>query len=339
MKKYSKNLIALLLLMGGLSFFLTSCHLSDSGMKRSTGGTNELLIVTNDKMQWEGPVGDTIRSFFGQEQVGLSQPEPVFDMLNIGAANLNDLYKKFHDIFIVDINPAYTGASSETKENLWSEPQRVIKVSAPDLESFYKEFNAKKGTFMQMFAQLERKRSIILNKMASDISLSKDIINKFGIYIPLPGGFYVAQDAADFMWLRHKVTKERQDVEISILIYSQDYNDTIVFDPRHIIMWRNLVTREHVPGPSPFSYMTIAEEFIPPVFKTVTDFPGGYAVETRGLWDVENDYMGGPFLSFTFVNPRTNKVMTLDGYVYYPNNDKKNYLRELEAIFYAVEFP
>ena len=84
--------------------------------------------------------------------------------------------------------------------------------------------------------------------------------------------------------------------------------------------------------------MKVAMEYKPPLFDTITDFPGGYAVETRGLWEVENDFMGGPFISYTFIDQENNKVITLDGYVYNPNDVKKNYLRQLEGIFFAAKF-
>jgi len=122
------------------------------------------------------------------------------------------------------------------------------------------------------------------------------------------------------------------------MIYSMDYHDTIVFNPKHILRWRNSLTLEYIPGPSPISFMKVANEVIPPVFDTITDFPGGYAVETRGLWEVENDFMGGPFINYTFIDKANNKVITLDGYVYNPNDVKKYYLRELESIFFAAKF-
>jgi len=304
----------------------------------STGTVNELLIITNDKGQWEGPLGDTIRAFFGAEQVGLSQPEPVFDMLNIADENLNDIFKKFHNIFIADINPQATQTTSEMKQNLWAGPQRVIKITAPDLQSFYKEFDLKKETFIKLFIELERLRTLSINNMAMDIKLSDIVAKKFGIKLPLPEGFYLAKETKDFLWLRHKVTKVKQALELGIMIYTMDYHDTIVFNPRHIIRWRNTITLEYIPGPSPTSFMKVAEENVPPVFDTITDFPGGYAVETRGLWEVENDFMGGPFINYTFIDTANNKVITLDGYVYNPNDVKKYYLRELESIFFAVKF-
>lgn len=317
---------------------LTSCSLGESGLVPSTGSINELLIITNDKGQWEGALGDTLRAFFSAEQIGLSQPEPVFDLLNVADENFKDMFLKFHNIFIADINPQVTTTTSELFRNLWAEPQRVIKITAPDLPSFYKEFDLKKNSFLKLFIELERERTLTISKIAVDLQLSDTVANKFGIRIPIPEGFYIAKEAPGFIWLRHNVTKVKQELELGIMIYTMNYHDTIVFNPKHILRWRNSLTLEYIPGPSPTSYMKVADEVIPPVFKTVTDFPGGFAIETRGLWEVANDFMGGPFISYTFIDKATNKVITLDGYIYNPNDVKKYYMRELESIFYAVEF-
>ncbi len=326
-----KRLIFLLL--------LTSCSFGESGMVPSTGSVNELLIVTNDKTQWEGALGDTLRAFFSAEQIGLSQPEPIFDLLNIADENLKDMFKKFHNIFIADINPQVSQTTSETLQNLWAEPQRVIKITAPDLPSFYKEFDLKKETFLKLFIDLERERTLSINKMAVRYPAFRYRGEKIRHQDSLSRKAFIWQK-------RHRILcgsgikspRSKQELELGIMIYTMDYHDTIVFNPRHIIRWRNSITLEYIPGPSPTSYMKVADEVIPPVFNTITDFPGGYAVETRGLWDVANDFMGGPFISYTFIDKANNKVITLDGYIYNPNDVKKYYLRELESIFYAAKF-
>jgi hypothetical protein len=241
---------------------LTSCSLGKSGLVPSSGSINELLIITNDKNQWEGALGDTLRAFFSAEQIGLSQPEPVFDLLNVADENFKDMFLKFHNIFIADINPQVTATTSELFRNLWAEPQRVIKITAPDLPSFYKEFDLKKNSFLQLFIELERERTLTLSKISVDIKLSDTVANKLGIRLPIPEGFYIAKEAPGFIWLRHKVTKAKQDLELGIMIYTMNYHDTIVFNPRHILRWRNSITLEYIPGPSPTSYMKVADEVI-----------------------------------------------------------------------------
>ena len=54
--------------------------------------------------------------------------------------------------------------------------------------------------------------------------------------------------------------------------------------------------------------------------------------------EVEGDYMSGPFVSYTFVEPNSNNIVTLMGYVYLPNKEKRDLLRQLEAILYSARF-
>ena len=84
--------------------------------------------------------------------------------------------------------------------------------------------------------------------------------------------------------------------------------------------------------------MTTDKEFLKPVSKTLPDFPAGYAVETRGLWNVVGDFMAGPFVSYSIVNPESDKIITAEGWVYYPNKDKRDLLRQLESILYSLKF-
>jgi hypothetical protein len=61
-------------------------------------------------------------------------------------------------------------------------------------------------------------------------------------------------------------------------------------------------------------------------------------VETRGLWDIENDFMGGPFISHALIDKTGERVLVLDAFVYHPRADKRNYVRQLEAILYSFEW-
>jgi hypothetical protein len=59
----------------------------------------------------------------------------------------------------------------------------------------------------------------------------------------------------------------------------------------------------------------------------------------RGFWDVEGDFMGGPFVSYTTLDKASGKLLTLDCYVYSPKYGKRNFLRPLEHIVFGITFP
>ena len=65
-----------------------------------------------------------------------------------------------------------------------------------------------------------------------------------------------------------------------------------------------------------------------------------YAAELRGLWKMENGIsMGGPFVSITTLDEKRNKVVTVEGFVFAAGLEKRNYLRQVEAIVLSLEIP
>ena len=92
-----------------------------------------------------------------------------------------------------------------------------------------------------------------------------------------------------------------------------------------------------IPGPSEGSYMITADVYEPDL--RTFRLEGRLWVELRGFWDVKNDFMGGPFVSYTTVDTTTQRVFTIDCYVYSPKNHKRNYMRELEHLLYLISVP
>jgi hypothetical protein len=328
--RYSGVIIVISILL------LSSCGPDKPVFKSSTGGVNELFIITNDTTQWAMNPGDTLRDFFGAQQAGLPFQEPAFNLYNIINEDFSAISRRLHNIFIVQINPDSTKTITEITEDRWASPQCVIRIAAPDLQSFYREFDQNKDHFMRLFINVERKRTLMINELGADVKLTDMVEKKFSIRLPFYAGFYVASETPDFIWLRCRRSRADSQAEIGIMIYTTDNQDGLAFCPKQIIKRRNLTTIAHVPGSAPQSYMVLDQEDFPPVFDTLADFPGGSAVEARGLWKMQNDFMGGPFLSYTFIDMDTNRVITLDGYIYHPNEDKMVYLRQLEAIFFGL---
>ncbi len=308
-------------------------NMDRTGLQPSTGGTNELLVVTNDEATWKGRVGETISQFFGQEVPGLPQPESRFNMAHIPEDNLSKMLRIHHNVFIVDINDKYEEAILETKSDFWSSPQRVVKITVPSEEAFYKEFDENKEAFLELFNANERRRVNLAYGAIEDFKITKMLNEKYDLNILIPKSFYVATQEDNFVWIRREAERFSQ----AIMIYTYPYTDTVTFNYKRIIEIRDSISKKHIPGPSEGSYMKVSM-VEPPVVKTF-DFNGNYAVETRGLWDLEGDFMGGPFINYTLIDQRHNRVVTLDGYVYNPSQEKRDLIRQLESLIYTLSFP
>ena len=330
MKNYLK--IAVVILIAAV---MTSCAQSKPNRKdRSTGGTSEILVVTQNDDQWNGRIGDSIRHFFLEYQYGLPQPESRNDLAHVNESGFHDMFMRHKNIIQVVIDPSKEKAVAETAEDQWAAPQRFVKITAPDLGSWVELFDQQKEMYQRWFDKVERERILNVFRTTKDEAIEKAIANKFGFTLTVPQGFYIAKDEPDFMWLR----KEQERSSADIVIYQTPYRDTMQFETNSLVAMRNMMVGQYIPGPSEGSYMGTEVEFVPPMVTTANDFPAGYAKEMRGMWKVENDFMGGPFLSYTFVNPNAGNLVTVEGFYYEPNQKKRNMMLQLESIAYSLKF-
>ena len=165
-------LVSLLVLT--LSYFLFSCKEGGGGRRSAlppvSGSTNELLVVM-PKTLWEGHVGDTIKEFFGQPQLGLPQGEPVFDLINLPPSNFEKNVRFHRNILTVSIKDKVDTASIVFHESPWARSQKIFQISAPDVEAFYKIFNANKNKMMNVYLKAERDRLIEVYKKIPDTKI------------------------------------------------------------------------------------------------------------------------------------------------------------------------
>lgn len=334
MKRFNILLVSLLCSMMTV---LVSCEQSDNlGKKdRSAGGTSEIMVVTQNDEQWDGMIGDTIRAFFLQAQYGLPQPEAINKLTHINVSGFSDMFKKHKSILLVEINPNLDKPVVETGEDLWAAPQRVLKIIAPDRTSWCQTFDEHKEAFKVMYDKVERDRIMSVLRPSTDEQIVQRIQEKMGFSMTIPSGFYIAVDEPDFMWIRKELPKN----SFGIFIYSTPYKDTLQLEKNSLIAVRDRMLQQHVPGPTDGSYMTTEQEFVPPLVNYTSTFPTGFAAEMRGMWCLVGDYMAGPFLSYTFPDDNTGNLVTVEGFVYYPNHDKRDDLLQLQSILYTVTFP
>ena len=324
----------------GIIFFLalmlvtSACGDKKDGSRkdRSAGGTSEILVVTQNDEQWDGMIGDTIRSFFLQPQYGLPQPEALNKLAHINVSGFNDMFKKHKCLLLVEINPNLEKPVVETGEDLWAAPQRVMKIVAPDRTSWCRVFNEQKEAYKVMYDKVERERIMSVLRPSNDVKITQRIKDRFGFDITIPAGFFISKDEPDFMWIR----KELEKNSFGIFIYTTPYKDTLQLEMNSLVSTRDRLLQRYVPGPSDGSFMTTEKEFVPPIVNYISNYPTGFAAEMRGMWCLVGDYMAGPFISYTFPDNKTGKLVTLEGYVYYPNHDKRDDLLQLQSILYSV---
>lgn len=314
---------------GAMVLLLNSCtSKTKSGLPQSTGGIADVLIVMPDN-KWETSVGAAIKSVLMAEQEGLNQPEAMFELHQITAADFKGLFEKNRKIVRVVISDTVSKEQLVARNNVYAEPQVIIDLTAKTDTAAIRMLKEKALSVIEMLKDVERIRIAKAYASTENLKVTGAMKKQFGFYVVLPESFYQAKTDNEFAWYRMEPAKYSQ----AVFVYTRDFVDSTQLQPSKIIDYRNFICKQFIPGELPGSYMS-TDTIMRPV-SYIVPFAGDKATEMRGLWRTEGDFMGGPFLSYTFHDKTTNKVVTLEGYVYYPSNDKRDLMMQVEAILHS----
>lgn len=318
------------LLTIGLSLMvLVSCTRSDRpGLPPSTGGLSEVLVITPNQV-WETSAGFSLKSLLSDDVEGLNQSESMYDILQIEPADFSGLFEKNRKIIRLIISDTVDAEQVVARNNVYSEPQVIIDVCAKSDTAAIRLMKQKYPSMVEMMKSVERERLIKAFKSTQNNQLKTNMKQQFGFSIVMPESFYQAKTNDGFAWYRLEAAKYSQ----AIMVYTRNFVDSTQLEPMSVIQYRNYITKQNIPGELPGSYMST--DTLSGIYSRNVDFAGSKATECRGLWKTEGDFMGGPFVSYTFHDKASAKVITLEGYVYYPNNDKRDLLMQLEAMLYS----
>ena len=297
-----------------------------------SGKAGEVIIVM-DKAYWESAPGNEIRELLGSDCPWLYPAEALYSLVNVTPSGFADLFRVHRNIVLFNIDPQVTNPGVILKSDVWASPQCVIQVSAYDAEGAAEQVREKGESIMSAIEQAERDRVVRNCILYEERSIAPKVNEVIGGSPHFPSGYKLKKTAKDFVW----VADEKQYVTQGILMYKYPaVGDESDFTEENIIAHRNEVLQRNVPGMFDGTYMTTGE-FITPTVSYIKYKKRDFA-QTRGFWEVFNDYMGGPFVSHSFYSKDGTEVVVEEAFVYAPRYDKRQYLRQVEAILYSFEW-
>lgn len=294
-----------------------------------SGRAGEVIIVVN-KYDWEGAVGNELRSLLTADCPYLPQSEPLYTLVNIAPIDFTNIFQIHRNLLLVNINKDVRQAKVEFRKDVWAKPQCVISVDAPDSEAAVSIIKENETVILNMLEQAERDRVIANSKLYEERSLRPTVIEFAGGTPYFPSGYALKKKTDDFLWIAYD-TQILQD----IFIYKYPAAGKDDFTIESMVAKRNEFLQKYVPGMLENSYMVTREVCPTPEYLKYKDRE---FAQIRGLWDVHNDYMGGPFVSHSFYSRDGKEIIVVEGFVYAPKFDKRNYMRQVEAIVYSFEW-
>ncbi len=313
-------------------FFGCGENKNSTPMKKNvTGKAGELVIVMSEN-HWSTDAGKALRDILAADVPGLPQSEPLFNLIQIPKEGYGDIFKTSRNLIFCTISPSVSKSGIVFKNDRHAFLQATLNIEAKSQTEFIQILNDNASKIEGYFLGAERKRLKHNYSTYNLKSISNATKEAFGFSIFAPPGWEVTENRDNFMWLLFRTNA----IDQGIFVYSFPYESDSTFTTDYLIRKRNQVLKENVPGSIEGSYMSTVMDVPFNIYpKTIST---NYATEIRGLWRVENDFMGGPFIQLAVLDLLENRVVVLDGYVYAPSKDKRNYVRQLEAIMYSFQF-
>src|SRR4051812_5078236 len=319
----NKNLF---LLVSLLSLLLFSCKKKEDAPRKATGKINTISVVIDNQL-WNGEVGDRIRTKFASPVIGLPQEEPLFTINQYPAKLMEGFMTDSRTIIVVKKEHE---TKFEIRKNQYASPQNVFHISGKTNTAILEIIEKNAPKIIQIIKETEIAESQRINKK----SLINPVMikNKFQISLEVPSSYAIVFQNDKFLWLK----KEIISGNTSLLIYEVPIN-SIKKAPNpiaNIIKMRDSIGNLYIRGTELDTQMITEDGYAPYLFKTKLD--GKETFETRGTWELKNDFMSGPFINYAIVDKKHNRMLILEGFCYSPSKEERDLIQELESIIKSV---
>ena len=308
-------------------FIFFSCEKKNDNLPRiTTGKINTISVIIDDQL-WNGEVGDSIRNKFASPVIGLPQEEPLFSINQYPIKLLEGFMTDNRAIIVVKKGEEN---KFEIKKNKYASPQNVFHISGKTGTDIIEILEKNAPKMILLIKETEIAESQRINSQS--LLDPKVIANKFHISLQIPSNYAYILHKSKFMWLK----KEIIGGNTSLLIYevpitSIKKNSNLIVS---IIKMRDSIANLYISGTEPKSNMITEEAYAPYLFKITLD--GKKTYETKGTWELKNDFMAGPFINYAIFDKENNRFLVLEGFCYAPSKEKRDLMHELESIIKSV---
>lgn len=267
-----------------------------------TGGSraaNNLMIVN---LKEESRLSNYVKAQLGEEQINQALNGQDMAMVRIKDVNATP-----QQVFYLLVN-GFPNLSSEINQ------QKLEEYSHRIIEETTKVDN------QRLVASFAEKRSHSIEDIVSE---------KFGISIWIPRTYEIVLNEDDFLW----IIQETPELYSNIVFYKSDFDENYELGEQVIAIRDEF--GEKITTNKENTRMTTHVDSQPAPIQKDMKINDKDVLETRGLWEMVNDKLGGGFVNYSFVE--NNQIITIDGFVFFSGDDKRRRMRDIDAILTTLQ--
>lgn len=294
----------------------------------STGAVQEIVAVVDSSLFTENTRAALYEALCPLA-TGLPQKERRAKLYVIPRSAFSRTYRTMRHLIQVEQADSSGGTNGlSVSKDLFAAPQHVFTLTAHDEADAVAQIE-RSGAYI---GQAIRQNAIdALQERFSRITNTRlKAVSRLGIDISIPNYYHVARAEKDFVWLTMDIARQGVKGSAHILLYRLD-SRTAAAAKGDAVALRDTVARRYVPGQPEGSYMQTEKDAVR-VGREKAMLGQTPATFSCGYWRMKGDYMGGPFINYTVIDPADSTVYGADGFVYLPSQEKGAYMLELEAI-------
>ena len=346
-----------------LPIILTNCTGEVAGGLRPTpnafGKVNDLVVIA-DKEVWESPIGDSILYYYSGPFPILPQPEPILEIKYFSPEDLeaDQLRKQMRTyLFVCDLSDENSRAakmmkflageqnmaqiSANPKSNIvvgkdkWAKGQMLIFQFARNRQELIENLKNNFPAVLKKVRENDYKQidATVFFEGRSE-KIEQSVREKMGVEMRIPKGYIQALSDGEIMWLR----RETDETSSNIILSKIPYQNKEQLSREGIKTIQEAIGKKYVSTQLDNTYMKINDVDLP-MYVNPIRFKNLYALEARGIWEIVNDYMGGAFVSYLILNPKTNDLIFIMGFLHAPGEDKRNFIQQIDHVIHTTRVP
>ncbi len=299
------------------TLLLTACQQQQRPLPAASASPYEVLVMGDDD--------SLVCHMLLVPMASLPQREPMFDVRQVDSARFKGKLLLARNVVVVRWNRKWLGKPSlHIERDNHAQPQLMVYVdvgSTDDLKRFIATNQQRvrqllvTNEYLSAILQLQRKHSVRGGRL---------IDSMFHHTLMLPEDMTYHKVGKDFLWVSNNTAQGMQNLCVYTLSGMDDQPSERM----------DSVLRANMKGKTDRMYMrTVARSMT----QENVRFGGQSCRLQRGLWEMVGDAMGGPLVRRVVKDSVAGKSLVLDAFVYAPEMDKRNKMREMEAVLLTVK--
>jgi len=322
--KMSKTLFLFLL----VSVLISCQKKTDTLNQENASDINTISVIIDDQL-WNSEVGDSIRNKFASPVLGLPQEEPLFTIKQFPLKLFEGFSTGSRNMIIVKKNDKNL---FQIKANEFAETQNSFHISGKSTNEILFLLEKHTAEIIKRMRETEIKANQLI--LSDSLQNTDKIKKKFNVDLSIPIEYDYVRRRKNFIWLKKEITSGNT----SILIYQIPYNSirdkNAVND---IVKVRDSIGKLYIHAKNNNAKMMTEEAYFPYFSKIKWNEYDVY--ETKGTWEMNNDFMSGPFVNYAIKDKANNRILVLEGFCYAPSKEKRDLMFELESIIKTIRIP